>query len=81
MNAIGKELLKHPVVKKELAAEDAYRRILLPELARTPKGSAEFEKRVQPLLQRYLKVYGATDYAAAVVDGVETYKLSAARSR
>lgn len=81
MNAIGKDLLKHPVVKKELQAEDAYRRILLPELAKTPKGSAEFEKRVQPLLQGYLKVYGTTAYAGAVVDGVENYKLSAARSR
>lgn len=81
MNEIGKTLLLNPAVKKELQAEDAYRRILLPELKKTPKGSAEFEQRVQPLLTSYLKVYGGTEYAQAVVGGVENYKLSAARSR
>jgi len=82
MNDIGKSLLKNPAVKTELQAEDAYRRVLLPELARTPKGSAEFAARVQPALDGYMKVYGSTEYAAAVSDGVEGYKMAAAtRSR
>jgi hypothetical protein len=82
MNDIGKSLLKHPQVKSELQAEDAYRRILLPELAKTPKGSADFTTRVQPVLDGFLKVYGTTEYAAAVTDGVEGYKMAASsRSR
>lgn len=81
VNELGKGLLKTDAVKKELQAEDAYRRILMPELAKTPKGSAEFEQRVAPLLQGYLKLYSSTEYAQAVVEGVESYKMSAARSR
>jgi hypothetical protein len=82
MNDIGKSLLKNPQVKTELQAEDAYRRILLPELAKTPKGTVEFAARVQPALDGYMKVYGSTEYAAAVSDGVEGYKMAAAtRSR
>lgn len=82
MNDIGKSLLKNPQVMTELKAEDAYRRILLPELAKTPKGTAEFAARVQPALDGYMKVYGSTEYAAAVSDGVEGYKMAAAtRSR
>jgi peroxiredoxin len=81
MNDIGKSLSQNPAVKKELQAEDAYRRIILPELAKTPKGTAEFTQRVQPALDGYLKVFGGTEYAAAVTDGVEGYKLAAGRSR
>ena len=56
-------------------------RIILPELAKTPKGTAEFTLRVQPALDGYMKMYGATEYAAAVSDGVESYKMAAGRSR
>ncbi len=81
MNDLGRNLLQQPAVKRELQAEDAYRRILLPELVKTPKGSAEFSARVQPALDGFLKVYGSTEYAAAVIDGVESYKMAAGRSR
>jgi peroxiredoxin len=81
MNEIGKSLAQNSTVKKELQAEDAYRRIILPELVKVPKGTAEFTQRVQPALDGYLKMYGGTEYAAAVIDGVEGYKLAAARSR
>jgi len=81
MNEIGKSLTQNPIVKKELQAEDAYRRLILPELVKTPKGTAEFTQRVQPALDGFLKIYGTTEYAAAVTDGVEGYKLAAGRSR
>ena len=55
--------------------------LVLPELVKTPKGTAEFTQRVQPVLDQYLKVFGATEYAAAVTDGVEGYKMAAGRSR
>jgi cytochrome P450 len=58
-----------------------HRRILLPELVKTPKGTAEFTQRVQPVLDGFLKIYGTTEYAAAVTDGVEGYKMAAGRSR
>jgi|SRR5579862_1877974 len=81
MNDLGKALVKDAAVKNELQAEDAYRRIVVPELLKSPKGSADFEQRVEPLLKGYLKVYGTTEYAAAVTDGVEGYKMAAGRSR
>lgn len=81
MNDLGKSLIQDPKVKKELQAEDAYRRILVPELVKTPKGTAEFAARVQPALDAFNKVYGDTQYAAAVTDGVEGYKMAAGRSR
>jgi len=81
MNDLGKSLLQQPPVKRELQAEDAYRRIILPELVKTPKGTAEFAARVQPALDGFLKVYGTTEYAASVIDGVESYKLAVGRSR
>lgn len=81
MNELGKSLQKEPAVKSELQAEDAYRRIVVPELLKSPKGTADFEQRVAPLLKGYLKTYGTTEYAAAVTDGVEGYKMAAGRSR
>jgi len=82
MNEIGKNLMKTPAVKAELQAEDAYRRMIVPELARTPKGSADFEQRVQPVLNAWAKLYKDTEYCAAVTDGVQGYKMAAAsRSR
>jgi hypothetical protein len=81
MNDIGKGLQKEAAVKSELQAEDAYRRIVVPELMKAPKGTADFDLRVAPLLKGYLKTYGTTEYAAAVTDGVEGYKMAAGRSR
>ena len=81
MNDIGRNLAQNPAVKKELQAEDAYRRIILPELVKSPKGTAEFTQRVQPALDGFLKVFGGTEYATAVTDGVEGYKMAASRSR
>jgi peroxiredoxin len=81
MNEIGKTLMKTPAVKAELQAEDAYRRMIVPELAKTPKGTADFEQRVQPVLNAWAKMYKDTDYCAAVTDGVEGYKMAAGRSR
>jgi peroxiredoxin len=81
MNEIGKTLMKTPAVKAELQAEDAYRRMIVPELMRTPKGTADFEQRVQPVLNAWAKMYKDTDYCAAVTDGVEGYKMAAGRSR
>jgi hypothetical protein len=81
MNEIGKGLMKTPQVKAELQAEDAYRRMIVPELVKTPKGTADFENRVQPVLNAWAKMYKDTDYCAAVTDGVEGYKMAASRSR
>ena len=82
MNDLGKSLLKNPAVKAELQAEDAYRRMIVPELAKTPKGTADFEQRVQPAINAWAKLYKDTEYCAAVTDGVEGYKMAAAaRSR
>ena len=81
MNEIGKTLQKTPAVKAELQAEDAYRRMIVPELAKAPKGTADFDQRVQPLLTAWTKIYGETEYCAAVTDGVQGYKMAAGRSR
>ncbi|HZE97967.1 MAG TPA: redoxin domain-containing protein [Planctomycetota bacterium] len=81
INDIGKGLMKNPAVKAELQAEDAYRRMIVPELVKTPKGTADFDQRVQPMLAAWTKVYKETDYCAAVTDGVEGYKMAAGRSR
>lgn len=50
MNDIGQSLAENPVVQKDLQGEDDYRRIILPELVRTPEGTAGFTQRVQPAL-------------------------------
>jgi peroxiredoxin len=81
MNEIGKSLMKNPAVKAELQAEDAYRRMIVPELVKSPKGTADFENRVQPIVNAWAKMYKDTDYCAAVTDGVEGYKMAAGRSR
>jgi peroxiredoxin len=81
MNEIGKSLMKTPAVKAELQAEDAYRRMIVPELVKSPKGTADFESRVQPVLNAWSKQYKDTEYCAAVTDGVEGYKMAAGRSR
>lgn len=81
MNEIGKNLMKTPQVKAELQAEDAYRRMIVPELIKAPKGTADFEQRVQPMLTAWTKIYGTTEYCAAVTDGVQGYKMAAGRSR
>jgi len=81
MNEIGKGLMKNPAVKAELQAEDAYRRMIVPELVKSPKGTSDFENRVQPIVNAWAKVYKDTEYCAAVTDGVEGYKMAAGRSR
>jgi peroxiredoxin len=81
MNEIGKTLMKNPAVKAELQAEDGYRRMIVPELVKAPKGTADFEARVQPMLAAWTKLYGQTEYCAAVTDGVQGYKMAAGRSR
>jgi hypothetical protein len=68
-------------VKAELQAEDAYRRMIVPELVKSPKGTSDFENRVQPIVNAWAKVYKDTEYCAAVTDGVEGYKMAAGRSR
>jgi hypothetical protein len=73
----GRELLKLPVVKKEMDAEAAYQRMVAPELKTTTLD--HYTKVVQPLLDGYLKIYGETPYAALVKNACEAHRLALVR--
>jgi len=73
VNDLGRALLKTPEVKKELEAEAAFQQMLVPELKKTSTLD-RFMKNVQPLLDGYLKAFGATQYGAAVKIACEAHK-------
>lgn len=78
---LGKNLLRSPVVQKEIKAEEVYRRVLVPELQKRVSRGSNVKDRLKPLLDGYLKAYGDTEYAKAVVGAVEAYELSVSQSR
>jgi len=73
VNELGRSLVKMPEVKKEIDAEAAFQQMLVPELKKTTT-LARFTKNIQPLLDGYLKSYGATQYGAAVKAACEAHK-------
>lgn len=75
VNEFGRELLKKPEVKKEIDAEAAYQKMLVPEMKKTTTKD-RYAKMVQPLLDAYLRSYGSTQYAAAVKNACEAHRLA-----
>ncbi len=75
VNEMGRTLLKDPAVKKEIDAEAAYQRMLVPEMKKTTTLD-RYVKSVQPLLDAYLRSFGATQYAAAVKNACDAHKLA-----
>lgn len=75
VNESGRALLKLPEVKKEIDAEAAYQRMLVPEMKKTTTKD-RYAKMVQPLLDAYLRSYGSTQYAAAVKNACEAHRLA-----
>ncbi len=75
VNETGRALLKLPEVKKEIDAEAAYHRTLVPEMKKTTT-KERFAKMVQPLLDAYLKAFGTTQYATAVKNACEAHRLA-----
>ena len=73
VNELGRTLLKTPEVKKELEAEAAFQQVLVPELKKTTTLD-RFLKVVQPLLDGYLKSFGATQYGSAVKVACDAHK-------
>ena len=70
---IAKTVVRIPEVRKELNAEAAYQRIMVPQMKKASTLSL-FTKRIDPLLAGYLKAYGETEYAATVKNAVEAHK-------
>ncbi|MBA3710181.1 MAG: hypothetical protein H0W83_15325 [Planctomycetes bacterium] len=62
VNDLGKKLLKEKTVKRELQAEDAYNKVLVPIMTKTSSLKA-FDSNLQPALDGYLKAYRDTGYA------------------
>jgi hypothetical protein len=60
-------------VKKEIEAEAAFQQTLVPELKRTTTWD-RYVKNVQPILDGYLRSFGATQYGAAVKLACEAHK-------
>ncbi len=73
VNELGRSLLKSPEVKKEIEAEGAFQQMLVPELKKTTTFD-RYVKNVQPLLDGYLRSFGATQYGAAVKVACEAHR-------
>lgn len=73
VNELGRTLLKTPEVKKEIEAEAAFQQMVVPELKKTSTVD-RYLKNVQPLVDGYLKAFGATQYGAAVKVACEAHK-------
>jgi hypothetical protein len=73
VNDMGRSLIKLPEVKKEIEAEAAFQQTLVPELKKTTN-LGRYTKVIQPLLDGYLKSFGATQYGAAVKAACEAHK-------
>jgi hypothetical protein len=73
VNEMGRALLKTPEVKKELEAEAAFQQMVVPELKKTTNID-RFNRVIQPLVDGYLKAFGATQYGAAVKIACEAHK-------
>ncbi len=73
VNELGRTLLKTPEVKKEIEAEAAFQQMVVPELKKTSTVD-RYLKTVQPLVDGYLKAFGAAQYGAAVKVACEAHK-------
>ena len=65
VNEMGRSLVKQPAVKKEIDAEAAFQQSIVPELKKATTKD-KFLKFVQPLLESYLKTYGATQFGSSI---------------
>jgi hypothetical protein len=65
INELGRTLQKAPAVKKEIEAEAIFQKMIVPELKKTTTRD-KYLRFIQPLLDNYLKAYGATQCGAAV---------------
>lgn len=73
--ALLKKLQALPLVKKELAAEEAFQKMIVPPM-RTATTYKLFQERVQPAWLAYQKSHGSTRFAAVAEDAVITHKKS-----
>jgi hypothetical protein len=73
VNELGRSLLKMAEVKKEIEAEAAFQQMVVPELKKTSTLD-RYVKNVQPLVDGYLKAFGATQYGAAVKIACDAHK-------
>ena len=80
VNELGRKLQKEPTVKKEIEAEGIFQQMIVPELKRTTTRD-KYLRFIQPLLDGYLKTYGATQFGAAVKLACEAHlqKVSEAK--
>ncbi len=76
---MARDLAQQPAVKKELQAEAAYRRILVPEMVKA-KDYKAFQQRIKPLLEGYVKTYADTQYAAVAKDAVDAHGKALAKA-
>jgi hypothetical protein len=72
VSQLARDAAKDPAVKKELQAEEAYQKMIVPEMTRTRTHKA-FTQKIQPLLDAYMKKYGDTQYSKAVKESVDAY--------
>jgi hypothetical protein len=78
VSQVARTLMKKPEVSRELQAEAAYRKILVPEMQKATRLSS-FNKKIQPLADNYEKAYGATKYGAMVKSALEAYAAALSR--
>lgn len=77
---VARNVSKLPAVRKELQAEGAYRQVLVPEMQKA-KSQSSFLKKVEPLLDSYLKAYSDTHYAEIAKGAVDAHGEALSRAR
>ena len=77
---IARKCARDKEVKKELKAEAAYRRILVPEMKKA-RVMKVFVRKIRPLLAAYLKAYAGTKYAEVAKGAVDAHEAALARGR
>lgn len=70
VNEMYQKLLAEPAVKKELDAETAFQRMLVPEMRKITT-TKQYETRIAPLLAGYQKQFAGTDFVLAAVNACE----------
>lgn len=80
VSQVARNAMKQPAVKKELQAENAYRQVFVPEMKKA-RSQSSFLKKVEPLLEGYLKTYGDTRYAEVAKGAVEAHGEALSRAR
>ena len=72
VSQVARDAAKDPSVKKELQAEEAYQRMLVPEMTKSRTFKA-FTQKVLPLLDAYMKKFEDTQYSKIVKESVDAY--------